>query len=97
MAPDAFPLFEEEAVIVQPPEDLEVAEGSPAEFVVLAEGYPAPGYQWFRDGVPILGATNAVYRIDAVSYADDGARFHAEARNVANGVAQVGHRARWPF
>ena len=89
VAPDAFPLFEAEAVIVQPPEDLEVAEGSSAEFVVLAEGYPSPTYQWFRDDVPIPGETNAVYRIGAVSYADDGAQFHAEARNVANGVAHV--------
>ena len=87
VAPDAFPLFEEAAVIVQQPEDLEVAEGASAEFSVRAEGYPAPGYQWFRDDVPIPDATNAVYRIDAVSYSDDGAQFHAEARNVANNVA----------
>ncbi len=60
VAPDALPLFEAGATMVRDPEDQVVAEGAPVEFIVIADGNPAPTYQWFRNDAVIEGQTNAV-------------------------------------
>jgi hypothetical protein len=34
--------------------------------------YPAPTYQWFKNGAAIRGATSAILKIDSVQAADAG-------------------------
>lgn len=46
--------------------------GEPASFTVKAIGAGTIGYQWYKDGQPIDGATSATFTIPAVAAADDG-------------------------
>jgi hypothetical protein len=87
VAPDAFPIVESGVVITQQPQSIVVLELNPATFQVGAEGNPSPTYQWYRNDVPIGGATNAGYGLPAAALADDGAVFRVVAHNVANDVA----------
>lgn len=57
------------------PQPLAVIEGESALFFVRPGHGAAVTYQWYRDGVPIAGATQAGYRMNATTRADDGARF----------------------
>jgi hypothetical protein len=45
--------------IVSPPTDLAVPADSHAGFAVVADAYPAPGYQWFFGGESLSGATSS--------------------------------------
>jgi hypothetical protein len=54
------------------PADQMVPQGSPVSLSVTATGYPPPGYQWFKDGAPIPGATNPSYDIASVGPAEAG-------------------------
>jgi len=57
---------------VEPPVDEFVCEGDPVTFRIVADGIPAPTYQWRRNGAIIAGATAAEYTIAAVGAADSG-------------------------
>ena len=57
--------------IVTQPANTTVNEGGSANFSVIAGG-TGVSYQWLRDGVPILDATNANYTISRVFRADEG-------------------------
>lgn len=63
-----------------------VDDGAAAHFSVAAGGSAPLGYQWFRDGTAINGATGAGYDVAAAALADNGARFSVR---VSNGVGQV--------
>ena len=58
--------------IVTSPSDLALNEGSPAIFKVQAAGLAPLRYQWLRNNLIIVGATNDTYRIGAVSPNDAG-------------------------
>lgn len=58
------------------PQASAVHESEPAAFSVSVRGSKALKCQWFRDGLPIPGATAAVYRIPAAGLSDNGASFH---------------------
>lgn len=72
--------------ITTQPVNATVAPGAAASFTVAATGTPAPQYRWYRNGILIPGATVATYGIPSAAFADDGAKFKAEAFN-ASGVA----------
>jgi pectin methylesterase-like acyl-CoA thioesterase len=61
------------AITVQPA-NTNAVSGSPASFSVTASGFPAPGYQWKKNGSPIANATTSslvfasVQPSDAASY-----------------------------
>ena len=59
--------------IVTPPAAVTVASGNTATFGVGVAGSGPFGYQWRKDGVPIAGATAAVYRIAVAAAVDQGA------------------------
>lgn len=59
-------------IIVQEPADRSAVVGNPATFTVQAVGAPTLGYQWYRDGSIISGATNASYGIAQVTTGDVG-------------------------
>jgi uncharacterized delta-60 repeat protein len=56
---------------VQPVAQSTVFGGS-ATFIVAAAGTPTPTYRWQRNGVDIVGATNASYTVTAASQATEG-------------------------
>ncbi|WP_324725986.1 immunoglobulin domain-containing protein [Actomonas aquatica] len=63
------------------PSNAYVVEGSSIELFAEATGYPAPSYQWFRDGTPIADATAPQLNLAAVSTNDDATLFHVVATN----------------
>lgn len=63
---DSFP------IITNQPQDLTVNYTFPASFSVTAVGADTLQYQWYKDGVLIVGATNNTYSIANTLLADSG-------------------------
>ncbi len=59
--------------ILKQPESVKVAVGQSATLTAQATALPAPSYQWFKNGAPISGATNATLKLSNLSAADAGA------------------------
>jgi alpha-tubulin suppressor-like RCC1 family protein len=66
------------ATFTQQPAIVTVAEGATATFTVAVAPTSAP-LQWFRNGLPIAGATSATYTTPPVTAADNGASFYVMA------------------
>jgi alpha-tubulin suppressor-like RCC1 family protein len=66
---DAAPQF------TQQPANVTVAEGARATFTVAIDGNVP--LQWFRNGLPIAGATGPTYTTPPATATDDGANFYA--------------------
>jgi len=62
-----------------------VRAGRPVRLSAWAVGAPPPAYQWFFDGAPIPGATNATHIIPSMTSAHNG-RYAVQARNEAGAV-----------
>ena len=62
-----------------------ILDGGSACFSVGAAGYPL-AYQWLRDGVPVPGATHAIYVLPSAGTNDSGAAF---AVTVFNPIGSV--------
>ena len=54
------------------PANQTVTAGAAVTFAVVANGTPAPTYQWNKGGSPISGATNASYTINSAATGDAG-------------------------
>lgn len=72
-------------VITDQPTNLTVNNGSPAAFTVIATGVPAPGYQWKKNGVELLGETSATLSF-ASAAPSDAAVYSVLVTNVAGTV-----------
>jgi sugar lactone lactonase YvrE len=59
------------------PANTTVAEGGDAGFSVAVEGGPPVTYQWLRNGVPILEATNTTYTLRSAKLTESGTTFAA--------------------
>ncbi|MBM4012733.1 MAG: hypothetical protein FJ286_15405, partial [Planctomycetes bacterium] len=59
-------------ITTQPAATQSVALGTAATFIVVANGSPAPAFQWRKDGNPITGATSSVFSIGSAVAADAG-------------------------
>ena len=64
--------------ITTQPANATAAIGHAATFSVVASGNGTLTYQWKRDGVPILGATNTSYTTSALTNQDSGTAFTCE-------------------
>jgi len=71
-------------IAVQPQEQL-ATPGQTAGFSVVASG-PVTGYQWFKNGSVISGATDSTYTTPAVTLADNGAKYKVTVHNNVNSV-----------
>lgn len=60
------------AGIIQQPLSATYFEGQQASFSVTATGYPAPEYQWRKNGVDLPGATGAILEISPVTSSSEG-------------------------
>jgi glucose/arabinose dehydrogenase len=67
--------------IVTGPTAGRLAAGASATFEVSAAGSGPFQYQWYRDGVPIEGATGETYTTPVLDLPDDGARFWVTVTN----------------
>jgi hypothetical protein len=54
------------------PSSVTVDEGGTFELSIEVSALPTPKFQWFREGQPLTGATNATYRVGAATVADQG-------------------------
>ncbi len=72
--------------IATEPQDVHISEGEVVRFSVTAQGEGPVGYQWFRDGVAIAGATEQTLELPAIRRTDSGALFSVAVRNAAGAV-----------
>ena len=70
--------------IVEQPADTTAGVGETASFTVAASG--ALTYQWQRDGANLAGENSATLAVEAVTPADDGARFRVRVANAYGSV-----------
>jgi hypothetical protein len=66
------PLVPEPPVIIIHPCDRAVLPGQPAAFSVLASGSPPLHYQWYFNGVPMVGATTEDFNLPSVQQTNAG-------------------------
>jgi hypothetical protein len=74
------------ASITSQPVSATVNELSPASFSAVVAGNPFPKLQWYQNGAPITGATNATYTIASTALTNNGALFKLIAANVVSNV-----------
>ncbi len=67
--------------ITTQPQSQTVTAGQTATFSVVADGNPAPMYQWQRNGVDIAGAASASYTTPATVAGDNGSSYDCIATN----------------
>jgi len=80
------PGTQQPVAITNQPQSLIVGEWEPASFSVGVRGYPPPSLQWYTNGVPIPGATNATYSIAETPLAFNGLQFWVVAQNTVSNV-----------
>ncbi|MBM3782691.1 MAG: hypothetical protein FJW29_13650, partial [Acidobacteria bacterium] len=68
------------------PKDRTVFVGQSAKFDFGASGKPPFTFQWFRNGVAIAGATEAIYITPSVTAADDGAKYSVKITNAQGSI-----------
>lgn len=71
--------------ITAQPAAVSAAIGATATFSVTASG-TEPFYQWYRDAIPISGATSATYTTQALTAADNGSTISVTVYNSAGRV-----------
>lgn len=76
----------ESPTISEDPKDRTVFVGQSAKFDFGASGKPPFTFQWFRNGVAIAGATEAIYITPAVTAADDGAKYSVKITNAQGSI-----------
>jgi hypothetical protein len=69
-------------ITTQPTAAQSVLVGGSVSFTAAASGTPAPTFQWFKNGVTLVGATNATLSVLVVT-AIDGGTYTAVASNAA--------------
>lgn len=60
-------------ILAEVPQSLTVAPGASAAFTVVATGFPAYRYFWFKDNTALTGQTNATLLLENVQTSDAGA------------------------
>ena len=80
--------------IISQPADQSAFVGASATFTVGAAGTAPLSYQWWRDGLPVAGATAPSLTIPSVQEADDGATFVAWVGNSSGSVTSTLARLR---
>ena len=77
--------------VTAPPASTTVAQGLPVELRVAVAGFPAPTFQWRKDGQNITGATSDTYTIAAAGAGDVG-NYEVVVSNSQGSVTSVAAR-----
>ncbi len=85
----AYGAFNERVTILTPLASQVVGEGSPATFFADVFGGQPVSYQWFRNGGPLAGATNATIQIAALHAATTGNYFFIASNNFSAVTSSV--------
>lgn len=75
-------------VITTPPASVNAVAGDRVSFTVALTAFPAPTYQWRRNGTAIPGATRADYTIASAAAADAG-RYDVVATNIVGSTTSA--------
>jgi len=67
------------------PQSQAASFGGSVTFTVAATGYPAPTFQWCKDGAPINGETFTSLTLSSLTFADEGS-YTAKATNIVGTV-----------
>jgi uncharacterized repeat protein (TIGR01451 family) len=59
-------------IVVQQPADVSVLDGRAATLTAIIDGSPSPALQWFKDFLPVPGATNSWLVFTAANPTNDG-------------------------
>ncbi len=78
--------------ILRQPASQSVAPGQPATFSIIADGNPAPTYQWYQGTSPIAGATESSYTTSPVALADAGQTYTCKVTNTIQTNASLSAR-----
>ena len=70
--------------ITKQPKDFGSVEGERVTFSVEASSFSPIQYQWFKNNIPISGATSPVLTIQSVKAQDDGAEIYVRLYNGSN-------------
>jgi autotransporter-associated beta strand protein len=81
----AHPLSDGPVALLTSPTNQTVASGLPVTFTSLFSGREPVTYQWFTNGLPVSGATNASYTFTA-TVPDNGSTFQVYATNNVGGT-----------
>lgn len=76
-------------IIITDPTNKTQGVGGTTTFTVVAEGNPAPTYQWNRDSSPITGETNATLTLTNVQLSDSGAKLTVDVINTHDTVTSA--------
>ncbi len=72
--------------ITRQPGSQTVALGTAASFSVTATGTPSPTFQWYKNGVAVVGATSSTLTIPTVALVDEGT-YYVVVTNALGAVA----------
>lgn len=75
-------------VITTPPASVNAVAGDRVSFTVALTAFPAPTYQWRRNGTAIPGATRADYTLTSVAAADAGS-YDVVATNIVGSTTSA--------
>lgn len=75
--------------IIQPPTPPTVFLGDPTTFQVVATGSAPLSYQWFRDDLPVVGATTSNFIIPGVQATDQNATFFVRITNALGAITSA--------
>src|ERR1051326_9075554 len=75
-------------VITVQPADTNALSSAPASFSVSATGFPAPGYQWKKNGAPIANATTSTLGFASVQ-PPDAASYAVAVTNAAGSISSA--------
>lgn len=76
-------------VIVTQPSGQTVNVGQSTTLTVVANGSPAPTFQWYRGSTPIVGATGSSFRLSSAQLSDAGNYFVEVSNNWGTVVSQI--------
>ncbi|MCX8155823.1 MAG: lamin tail domain-containing protein [Verrucomicrobiae bacterium] len=72
--------------ITTQPQNISVVEGGSGSFSVALARYIGATFQWYKNGLPVAGGTNAMLTVGPVALSDNGATFRCAITNAYGGT-----------
>ena len=85
-------ISQSEPTLIEMPSSMKAEIATPINLTCLAEGYPPPAYQWYKDGMIVPGETKSFFYIPEALPSDRGS-YSCQAINkrgqMSSGLANV--------